>query len=42
MNNLGTESPIGNKVFDIVENQYDSFLLLYPLKSIIIAAFTRK
>ena len=42
MNDLGTESPIGNKVFDIVENQYDSFLLLYPLKSKNIAAFTRK
>lgn len=42
MNDLGTESPIGNKIFNIVENQYDSFLLLYPLKSKNIAAFTRK
>lgn len=42
MNDLGTESPIGNKVFDIVENQYDSLLLLYPLKSKNIAGFTRK
>lgn len=42
MNDLGTESPIGNKVFDIVENQYDSLLLLYPLKSKNIAGLTRK
>lgn len=42
MNDLGTESPIGNTVFDIVENQYDSLLLLYPLKSKNIAGFTRK
>ncbi|SHK22271.1 ImmA/IrrE family metallo-endopeptidase [Tepidibacter formicigenes] len=42
MNDLGIESPIGNKIFDIIENQYDSFLLLYPLKSENIAGFTRK
>lgn len=41
-NDLGVESPIGSKVFDIVENQYDSLLLLYPLKSKNIAGFTRK
>ena len=41
-NDLGTESPIGVKIFDIIENQYESFLLLYPLKSRNIAGFTRK
>ncbi len=42
MHDLGTEITIGNKVFDIIENQYESFLLLYPLKSRNIAGFTRK
>ncbi len=42
MNDLGIESPIGDKIFDIIENEYDSFLLLYPLKSRNIAGFTRK
>ncbi len=42
MNDLGTDSTIGDKIFDIVENQYESFLLLYPLKSRNIAGFTRK
>lgn len=42
MNDLGTESPIGDKIFNIIENQYESFLLLYPLKSRNIAGFTRK
>lgn len=42
MNDLGTESPIGDKIFHIIENQYESFLLLYPLKSRNIAGFTRK
>jgi Zn-dependent peptidase ImmA (M78 family) len=42
MNDLGTDSPIGDKIFDIIENQYESFLLLYPLKSRNIAGFTRK
>lgn len=42
MNDLGIESPIGDKVFNIIENQYESFLLLYPLKSRNIAGFTRK
>ena len=42
MNDLGTESPIGVNIFDIIENQYESFLLLYPLKSRNIAGFTRK
>ena len=42
MNDLGLESPIGDKIFDIIENQYESFLLLYPLKSRNIAGFTRK
>lgn len=42
MNDLGTESPIGDKVFSIIENKYNSYLLLYPLRSKNIAAFTRK
>lgn len=42
INDLGTESPIGDKVFNIIENKYNSYLLLYPLKSKNIAAFTRK
>ena len=42
MNDLGIEAPIGDKIFDIIENQYESFLLLYPLKSRNIAGFTRK
>lgn len=42
MNDLGTDSPIGGKIFDIIENQYEAFLLLYPLKSRNIAGFIRK
>ena len=39
---LGDESPIGLKIFSIIENVYDSFILLYPLKTENVAGFTRK
>lgn len=39
---LGDESPIGIKIFNYIENIYDSFTLLYPLKTKKIAGFTRK
>lgn len=39
---LGDESPIGEKVFNLIENTYQSYMLLYPLKTNKIAGFTRK
>ncbi|WP_054870963.1 ImmA/IrrE family metallo-endopeptidase [Caloranaerobacter sp. TR13] len=39
---LGDESPIGLKIFSYIENIYDSYILLYPLKTRKIAGFTRK
>lgn len=39
---LGDESPIGLKIFSYVENIFDSYILLYPLKTRKIAGFTRK
>ena len=39
---LGDESPIGLKIFSIIENAYNSFVLLYPLKTKNVAGFTRK
>lgn len=42
INDLGIETPIGNKIFNILETQYKSLILLYPLESNNIAGFTRK
>lgn len=39
---IGVKSPIGKDIFNIIENYYDSYLLMYPLKSKNIAGFTRK
>lgn len=39
---LGDESPIGIKIFGYIENIFDSYILLYPLKTKKIAGFTRK
>jgi Zn-dependent peptidase ImmA (M78 family) len=39
---LGDESPIGLKIFSYVENIFNSYILLYPLKTRKIAGFTRK
>lgn len=39
---LGDESPIGLKIFSYVENIFDSYILLYSLKTRKIAGFTRK
>lgn len=39
---LGDEAPIGLKIFSYIENIFDSFILLYPLKTKKIAGFTRK
>lgn len=39
---LGDISPIGVKIFNIIENIYSSYILLYPLKTESVAGFTRK
>ncbi|QNU67172.1 ImmA/IrrE family metallo-endopeptidase [Ruminiclostridium herbifermentans] len=39
---LGDESPIGNKIFNLIENTYKSYMMLYPLKTKKVAGFTRK
>ena len=39
---LGDESPIGEKIFNLIENTYQSYMLLYPLKTNKVAGFTRK
>lgn len=39
---IGTRSPIGKDIFNIIENIYKSYLIMYPLKSNNIAGFTRK
>jgi Zn-dependent peptidase ImmA (M78 family) len=39
---LGDESPIGEKIFNLIENTYQSYMLLYPLKTKKVAGFTRK
>lgn len=39
---LGEESPIGDKIFSLIENTYHSYMLLYPLKTDKVAGFTRK
>jgi len=39
---LGDESPIGLKIFNYIENIFDSYILLYPLVTKKIAGFTRK
>ncbi len=40
--NIGEEAPIGSKIFNVIENGYNTLILLYPLKSEKIAGFTRK
>lgn len=42
IHDLGDESPIGFKVFSLLENTYNSYMLLYPLKTGKVAGFTRK
>ncbi len=42
MYDLGDESPIGLKIFSIIENVYNSFILLYPFKTKNVAGFTKK
>lgn len=42
MKDLGLDTPIGDKIFDILEQQYDSILFLFPLRSKNICGFTRK
>ena len=39
---LGDESPIGDKIFSLLENTYKSYMMLYPLKTKKVAGFTRK
>ncbi len=39
---LGDFSPIGEKIFNIIENVYSSYILLYPLQTKSVAGFTRK
>lgn len=41
-NDLGDVSPIGEKIFNIIENIYKSNILLYPIKTKKVAALTRK
>jgi len=33
IHDLGDESPIGIKIFSYIENYFDSYILLYPLKT---------
>ncbi|HCS11113.1 MAG TPA: hypothetical protein DIV40_06630 [Clostridiales bacterium] len=42
IHDLGDESPIGIKIFGYIENIFDSYILLYPLRTKKIAGFTRK
>ena len=39
---IGDESPIGDKIFSLLENTYKSYMMLYPLKTKKVAGFTRK
>ena len=39
---LGDESPIGDNIFNLIENTYNSYMLLYPLETKKVAGFTRK
>lgn len=39
---LGDFSPIGEKIFNIIENIYSAFVLLYPLQTKSVAGFIRK
>lgn len=41
-NDLGEVSAIGENVFNIIENIYASYILLYPLNTKKVAGFTRK
>jgi Zn-dependent peptidase ImmA (M78 family) len=41
-NDLGEVSPIGEKIFNIIESIYNSYILLYPLNTKKVAGFTRK
>jgi Zn-dependent peptidase ImmA (M78 family) len=41
-NDLGDVSPIGENIFNIIENVYKSKILLYPLNTKKVAGFTRK
>ena len=42
MNDLGDTTPIGEKIFGIIESVYSAYVLLYPLQTRKIAGFTRK
>jgi len=42
MNDLGDTTPIGEKIFSIIESVYSAYVLLYPLKTKRVAGFTRK
>jgi Zn-dependent peptidase ImmA (M78 family) len=41
-NDLGEISPVGEKIFNIIESIYSSYILLYPLNTKKVAGFTRK
>jgi Zn-dependent peptidase ImmA (M78 family) len=41
-NDLGEVSPVGEKIFNIIESIYSSYILLYPLNTKKVAGFTRK
>ena len=41
-NDLGEVSPIGEKIFNIIEGIYKSYIFLYPLNTKKVAGFTRK
>jgi Zn-dependent peptidase ImmA (M78 family) len=41
-NDLGEVSPVGEKIFNIIESVYNAYILLYPLSTKKVAGFTRK
>lgn len=41
-NDLGEVSPVGEKIFNLIESIYSSYILLYPINSKKVAGFTRK